>query len=110
MESTESKLKRLASNIRKNPDDSFSKFALALEFQKQDRPNKAQVLFESIYRNDPEYTGVYYHLGKLYEQKNEFDRAIKMYSEGVEVAERNNEQRTVTELLEARAQLEAEIE
>lgn len=109
MSSTESKLKTLAANIRKDPDDSFSKFALALEFLKIERPDKARVLFESIYRNDPGYTGTYYHLGKLYEHSGLGKKALTLYTEGIDVARRNNETRTVSELKEAREQLKMEM-
>lgn len=101
---TENKSKNiqtLARNIQKNPDDIFSKFALALELLKENRVDKARLLFESVYRQDPGYTGVYYHLGKLYEQIGLTEDALRLYREGVDVAEQKNELRTKSELLEA---------
>ncbi len=103
-------IKTLARNIKANPDDSFSKFALALEFIKQDNLQRAKLLFEDVYRNDPEYVGVYYHLGKLYERLELFDKAQKMYNEGIDVAANQKELRTKQELQEALNQLEAEID
>ena len=58
MSAQNSKIKKLAGYIKKNPEDSFSKFALALEFLKEDQINKARILFEDIEKNDPCY--VYY--------------------------------------------------
>lgn len=105
------KLKTLAKNIQKNPDDSFSKFALALEFNKMDRYEKAKVLFESIRNNDPGYVGVYYHLGKTYELLGMEQQALLTYKEGIEVASANKgEERTVSELKEALAELKMEME
>lgn len=103
-------IKTLARNIRANPGDSFSKFALALEFLKQDNLKRAKLLFEDIYHNDPQYVGVYYHLGKLYERLQKFEQARQMYTEGIDVAAEQHEQRTLNELTEARAQLEIELE
>lgn len=105
----DSTIKTLARNIKANPDDSFSKFALALEFLKQNNLQRAKLLFEDIYQNDPEYVGVYYHLGKLYERLDHLDKAKKMYTEGIDVASSQNERRTKKELQEALALLEDEI-
>lgn len=105
-----SKIKQLARQIKNNPGDSFSKFALALEFRKEGEFKKSQILFEDILSNDPEYVGVYYHLGKLYEALDSLNDAKKMYEEGIEVASRQNEGRTEKELKEALLQVETEIE
>ena len=105
-----SKIKQLARQIRENPGDSFSKFALALEFRKQQDFKKARILFEDILSNDPEYVGVYYHLGKLYELLERPADATQLYREGIEVADRQKEQRTKKELQEALHQLEIQLE
>jgi tetratricopeptide (TPR) repeat protein len=105
-----SKHRKLALNIKENPDDSFSKFALAVEFKKMDRFDKARVLFESIRNNDPGYVGVYYHLGKTYEVLGMNRQALITYNEGIEIASANKEEeRTVSELKEALAELEMEM-
>lgn len=111
MPDTNSRLKTLAANIKKDPNDSFSKFALALEFTKMDRYDKARILFESIRDNDPEYVGVYYHLGKTYELLDKNQRALETYKTGIEIAAANKgNERTVSELKEALAELEIEME
>ncbi len=104
------KMKTLARNIKVNPSDSFSKFALALEFLKQDEVKRAKLLFEDVYKNDPEYVGVYYHLGKLCERLELTDRAKKIYREGIKIAKQQKEKRTHKELTEALAELEIETE
>ena len=110
MTESDAKIKTLARNIQADPGDSFSKFALALEFLKQDELPRAKMLFENVYNNDPDYVGVYYHLGKLYERMEQFSDAQKMYAEGIEIAAKQKEKRTVKELKEARAELNAELE
>lgn len=98
-------IRKLAANVQKNPEDQFSKFALALELLKRDQVHKAKLLFESVYKQDPEYLGVYYHLGKLYQSIDLFDDALAMFKKGVEVADKKNDFRTKSELLEAINQL-----
>jgi Tfp pilus assembly protein PilF len=105
-----SKIKQLARQIKNNPGDSFSKFALALEFRKQGEFKKARILFEDILESDPDYVGVYYHLGKLYEALDRLKNAKELYEHGINVAGTQNESRTKSELKEALMQLEMEIE
>lgn len=103
-------IQKLAAYIKTNPDDSFSKFALALEFLKKDDLKRARIFFEDIYKNDPEYSGVYYHLGKLYEQLERYDDAVKIYEEGVRVASTQQKKRTLKELKEALTSVKIELE
>lgn len=103
---TDSKIKKLATYIKENPDDSFSKFALALEFKKIEQYDKARVLFENIRNSDPGYVGVYYHLGKVYELLEMNKQAAITYKEGIRIASSNKEkERTVSELREALEEL-----
>lgn len=105
-----SKIKQLARQIKNNPGDSFSKFALALEFRKEGKYKKCRILFEDILTSDPEYVGVYYHLGKLYEILDRFSDAQILYEEGIRIADKQNESRTKSELKEALNLLKMEIE
>ena len=106
----QSKIKQLARQIKNNPGDSFSKFALALEFRKEGEFKKARILFEDILSSDPDYVGVYYHLGKLYESLDRLDDAQNLYQKGITIADEQDEKRTKKELREALQQLEIEIE
>lgn len=92
---------RLAGFLKKNPQDIFSKFALALELLKIDEVTKACVLFESILKQDPAYLGVYYHLGKLYQKTGRIKDAQKMFHDGILVARNQNNEKTRLELAEA---------
>ena len=105
-----SKIKQLARQIKHNPGDSFSKFALALEFRKKGEFKKARILFEDILSSDPDYVGVYYHLGKLYEALDRPDDAQILYKKGITIANEQDEERTEKELNEALQQLKMEME
>ena len=104
------KIQRLARFLKKNPKDSFTKFALALELLKQDQVSKAQLLFESVLEQDPDYLGVYYHLGKLYEQIGRQKDAKDLYIIGIEVAKKQTHERTKLELQEALEVLNIEMD
>jgi tetratricopeptide (TPR) repeat protein len=105
-----SKISKLAQQVKEDPSDSFSKFALALELLKLDQVQKALSLFKNIISNDPEYSGVYYHLGKLYEQLGENNLALKCYNDGIIVTTRLKDIHARSELQGALINLEMEIE
>lgn len=108
MDKDQLKIKQLARQIKANPNDSFSKFALALEFRKQGNFAKTRVLFEDILTSDPDYVGTYYHLGKLYEALDRPADARVLYKRGIKVADQQKENRTKSELQEALNQLQLE--
>lgn len=105
-----SNIPKLAARIKENPGDSFSKFALALELLKTGDQQKALLLFENIIKTDPEYTGVYYHLAKLYTENGENKKAFDTYKKGIEVAEAARDQHAKSELQGALLNLELELE
>lgn len=104
------KLKKLALLIQQNPDDSFSKFALALEFIKIGNNDKALALFKNIVKSDPDYVGVYYHLGKLYFEIGENKKALETYNTGIEVSTNLKDDHAKSELQAALFELEIELE
>lgn len=101
---------KLAARIKENPNDSFSKFALALELLKIDQTSKAQTLFENIRLNDPDYVGVYYHLANLYIKLDENKKALKTYKLGIDIATRLKDSHAASELQGALTALELEME
>lgn len=105
-----SRISELAKAIKEHPEDSFYKFALALEMLKIDEKTKARVLFESIKNSDPEYVGVYYHLAKLYEDMGETELATNTYRTGITVAIKLSDLKTKQELEAALVNLEFETE
>ena len=105
-----SRISTLAKQIQQQPNDSFSKFALALELRKVGDSRKALALFENIVNNDPDYVGVYYHLGKLHEELGENILAIKCYKSGIEIATKLANQHAKSELQSALVNLEFETE
>ncbi|MEP1152517.1 MAG: tetratricopeptide repeat protein [Balneola sp.] len=105
-----SKISTLAQQVKKNPDDSFSKFALALELLKVNQQEKALSLFKNIQLADPDYVGVYYHLGKLYEELGKNNLALSCYKDGIVVTNRLKSLHAKSELQGALINLEMELE
>ncbi len=105
-----SNISKLAAQIKANPEDSFSKFALALELIKVDQPNKALTLFQNIRQHSPNYIGVYYHLAKLYIELGENNLAIETYKEGIKIATSISDSHAKSELQGALMNLQLDIE
>lgn len=99
------RLEQLFDFLKNVPNDSFLKFAIALEYIKKDNDEKALEYFLNIVQNDPNYIGVYYHLGKLYERIGKNQDAEKIYQSGMQITKQKNELHTYSELQEAYNQL-----
>ena len=84
-----------------DPKDSFSRYALALEYVKLDRWDDAIQEFETIISNDAEYVATYYQLAKAYEHQEQRDKAEATYRTGMAVAIGAKDMHTVSELREA---------
>lgn len=95
------KITQLKSFLELDPNDSFTKFALALEYQKKNETQLAERYFVDIIDKDPNYVGVYYHLGKLYELLNKIDEATEIYKKGVNIAKLIDDSHAANELVEA---------
>lgn len=81
-----------------------------MELLKESKQDQAKVLFESIKAQDPDYVGVYYHLGKLYSEIEENKKALDTYKKGIEVAIRLSDLHAKSELQGALLNLELELE
>lgn len=95
------RLKQLQQFYDEDPDDAFTRFALAQEYLKRGETEEALEFFEGLVDTDPEYVGTYYHLGKLYERLNRTDDAIETYEDGIEVAQEQRAQKDLSELQDA---------
>jgi tetratricopeptide (TPR) repeat protein len=104
--SSPDRLEQLKSFYEEDPDDPFTRFAMAREYLKRDREERALELFEELVDTDPEYVGTYYHLGKLYERLGRTDDAVDTYARGIEVAREHGSQKDLSELQDAKLQAE----
>ncbi|MEN0003297.1 MAG: tetratricopeptide repeat protein [Bacteroidota bacterium] len=99
------RLNQLLQFAEENPQDSFILFALAKEYEKLQQPQKALAHYLQLTQQDPNYVGTYYHLGKLYEQQEEFHTAFFTYKKGMEIARAQGDQHALSELAGAKLNL-----
>ena len=99
------RLSQLLEFLEENPNDSFIRFALALEYMKKEDYENALKYFELLIDADPNYVGTYYHLGKLYQQLDRNGDADTCYRNGIVIAEKLNDRHAYSELMTARNEL-----
>ena len=92
------RLAALLDFYRDDPDDPFTRFALAQEYLKGGDDARALSFFEGLLHDHPDYVGTYYHLGKLYERLGRSESAAATYRAGVEAATRARDLHARTEL------------
>ena len=95
------RIARLRDMLAAQPTDSFLQHALALEYIKLGNDEEALKLFIALLRNEPDYVGSYYHLGKLYERLGRSEDAIESYEQGIAVAAKLKDNHARIELQQA---------
>ncbi|MDB5157117.1 MAG: tetratricopeptide repeat protein [Mucilaginibacter sp.] len=93
-----SRLDKLLEFIKSEPNDEFLKYALATEYLRLNQVDKALEYYENLVNNHPQYSGTYYHLGKLYEALNRKDDAVKTYEKGMEITKAKRDNHAFSEL------------
>lgn len=100
------RLQSLLQLLESSPADSFLLFAIAKEHEKTGDTAQALIFYEKLRAADPAYVGLYYHLGKFFEQKQDFENAAAAYKQGIEVARKAGDFHALGELQGALLNLE----
>ena len=69
-----------------------------MEYIKDGNDAEAKILFEAVLEKDPDYTGSYYHLAKLFERVNDYSAAMVWYEKGMQRAKALKDMKTYNEL------------
>jgi len=102
------RLNQLLEMYDENVTDSFLLFALAKEYEKEDHLDKALEFYLDLKNKDKDYIGLYYHLAHLYEKLDDPDIALNIFNEGIELANKQNDMHALSELKNAKMNLELE--
>ncbi len=94
-----SKIEQLLEFLEEDPNDSFTLYALALEYEKCDAA-KAAGYYDLLLKDHPDYLATYYHAGKFYE-KTDKERAKKIYTMGKALALKHGKIKASSELQNA---------
>lgn len=84
--------------LEQDPNDSFSRYALALEYVKSAQMDDARREFEFVRDHDPGYVATYFQLAQLYRNLGLRHEAEKAYRTGITVAAKAGDAHTQSEL------------
>ena len=87
--------------VTEDPNDSFSRYALALELEKEIGAQEAVAQLREVISRDPGYVAAYHQLGRLLAQSGLIDNAREVYRRGIEAASDSGDQRSRSEMQEA---------
>ncbi|MBX7226821.1 MAG: hypothetical protein K1X55_12385 [Chitinophagales bacterium] len=91
----------LQNRLAENNKDTFALFALAKEYEKINDPQRAIALYLQLKDVDENYLGLYFHLGKSYENQQLTKNALETYRQGMECAKKLGDFHALSELQNA---------
>lgn len=102
------RLEQLLALHASSPNDSFILFAIAREYEKREEDEEAAQWYGRLVETDPDYLGVWYHFAALRARQGRKDEALALYDEGIRRARAAGDMHTLSELQNARMNLEIE--
>src|SRR5688572_26405836 len=87
--------------VAADPNDSFSRYALALELEKEQRALEAVAQFQEVIARDPNYVPAYYHLGRVLMHLQQIEDARAIWHRGIDAASGSGDEKTRKEIEEA---------
>ena len=91
------RLKYLQKFAEDEPGDPFNWYALALEYLHSD-PAEAMKLFDKLLREFEDYLPAYYIAATQWAYQGNIETAADIFRKGIQVAERQKDTRTASEL------------
>lgn len=105
----QTRLDFLQEALKKNPDDTFARYALAMEFSNAGQAKSAWNHFEYLLAHHPEYSATYYQAGMLLGKQGRREEANKVLSQGIEVTRRQGKSHAQGELERALEELASDM-
>jgi len=93
-----SRIDKLKDFLAADPNDSFTRYAIGLEYGKDENYPKAIRALEELRELDPEYVPLYYMLAGYYREMGDLKNAEATYREGITKAREANDLHALSEL------------
>ena len=94
------RLESLLELHRKNSEDSFVVYGIALEYVSVKNFAKAEEYFDILLKQDPDYVPCYMQFGILKSNLNKKNEAIKIFTDGIFVANKIGDKHAAIEMEE----------
>ena len=103
------RLNHLQELLKEDPKDEFVHYALAQEYLKHEAYEEAIKRFNLLKTLNPDYVGLYYHLAHAQVEADLPEDAMSTYETGISIAKKIGDQHAMSELLNAKTNLELEL-
>lgn len=95
-----SRLETLKQMVEQEPDDEFSRYALALEYKKYGETGDSLLQFDELHRRSPDYVPAYFMAGQLLAEEDRIDEAKQRLQDGIAAAQRVKDRHAEMEMTE----------
>lgn len=92
------RLEILKQMLAQDPENSFARYGLAMEYAQTDQPQDAIREFKALLAKDDSYVAAYYHGGQTLEKLGRVEEARALYEEGMEASTRKGDLHTRSEI------------
>ncbi len=92
------RLEVLQGLLQQNPNDTFARYGLAMEYARLDELDKAVACHRELLNANADYVAAYYHAGQALEKLGRIDEARSMYEDGIDAAARTGDAHARSEL------------
>jgi len=99
----DNRLEVLKTMVAQNPNDSFSRYGLAMEYANSGNLEEAVAEYRALLAVNPNYSAAYYHGGQALAKLGRREEARTLYQHGIEATTRIGD-------LHARSEIEAALE
>ncbi len=100
-----SRLNQLLAMLATEPNDSFVRYGVAMEYARANRHEDALKEFETLVQRDPKYVAGYFMAGRSCEALGRGDDARRQYERGIHMARLTGDEHAAAEMSEAMAAL-----
>jgi len=103
----EERIQELREFVKRDPNDSFARYALALEYAASGEVELAVAMLLDLLTRDPSYVPAYQQLGYNYQKLDKSAEAIEMFQKGIACAKSQNDNHAASEMQDALDQMSA---
>ena len=91
-------METLKAMLAQNPQDTFARYGLAMEYANCGDWEAAVSEFKALLEHNPGYAAAYFHGGQALEKLGRVEDARDFYQKGIEVTVRSGDRHTQSEL------------
>lgn len=100
------RLEQLLAIQKDEPDDAFTRYAIALEYKSSGNTTTAIEWLEKLRNSSPDYVPTYYMLAELYQQISNPAQAARTCDEGLIIAKNAGDHHAHSELMALKEEIE----